>query len=94
MAATLLPGDRLVVLPAVNWKKGDLVAARDPRRPERLIVKRLHSLNDEGFDLRGDNPPASTDSRHFGPVPRSLVLGRAVYRYAPAHRAGWINRAR
>jgi nickel-type superoxide dismutase maturation protease len=94
MVGALLPGDRLLVIPAVKWKKGDLVAARDPRRPERLIVKRLSSLNDDGFDLRGDNPPASTDSRHFGPVPRSLVLGKVVYRYAPAARAGWINRLR
>jgi len=30
----------------------------------------------------------SRDSRHFGPVPRGLVVGRVVYRYLPGARRG------
>jgi nickel-type superoxide dismutase maturation protease len=90
MAPTLLPGDRLLVLrlpPAV----GRLVVVRDPRQPGRVIVKRCRArLADGSLEVRGDAPGASTDSRHFGPVPRPLVLGRPVYRYHPPAAAGWL----
>ena len=41
--------------------------------------------------VRGDNPEASTDSRSFGPVPTSAVLGRVARRYAPSWRAGPVR---
>jgi inner membrane protease subunit 1 len=43
---------------------------------------------DARVDVRGDNEAASTDSRHFGPVPRRAVRGRVLYRYGPPARAG------
>jgi nickel-type superoxide dismutase maturation protease len=102
MAPTLQPGDRLavVVLPG-RWplRLGDLVALRDPRRPEtegrlapgRLLVKRVTALGPSGLEVRGDAPEASTDSRQFGPVPRGAVVGRVLYRYAPPPRAGRLH---
>jgi nickel-type superoxide dismutase maturation protease len=95
MAPALGPGDRLLV---VRWPRlvapwplpGDVVAVRDPREPARVLVKRVKSVDrDKGtVEVVGDDAAASTDSRTFGSVPRSLVLGRAVYRYAPAGRVG------
>ncbi len=95
MAPAFRPGDRLVVLarplgpqrwPAV----GDVVAVADPRDPTRTLVKRVAAVDRAAgtLDVRGDDPGASTDSRHFGPVPRAAVVGRAVYRYAPPGRTG------
>jgi len=95
MAPALLPGDRLLVRnrptrrtwsPAV----GDVVAVCDPREPGRILVKRVAAVDRAArtLDIRGDDPGASTDSRHFGPVPVASVLGRAVYRYAPVERTG------
>ena len=92
MRPTLLAGDRVV---AVGWGRvrvGDLVAVRDPRQPERVLVKRVVAVRASELDVRGDDPDHSTDSRHFGPVPRKLVLGRVVYRYAPPERAGRLRR--
>lgn len=89
MAPTLTAGDRLVVLPGVVTA-GALVVARDPREPTRLLVKRATKVDRDGLVLRGDNPAASTDSRHFGPVPRRLLVGRPVYRYSPPESAGWL----
>ena len=69
---------------------GEVVAVRDPHDPARVLVKRVGSVDrhKRTVEVLGDDASASTDSRTFGPVPRSLVLGKAVYRYAPAGRAG------
>ena len=91
MCPTLRPGDRVLVLRR-RARAGDVIALRDPRLPERVIVKRVHAVVDGELDVRGDNDVASTDSRTFGTVTPRSVLGRVVYRYAPAARAGRVRR--
>jgi len=93
MRPALEPGDRVLVLP-LRARTGDVVALRDPREPTRVIVKRVHAVTEAGVEVRGDNAPVSTDSRMFGSVARDAILGRAVYRYAPAARAGRVRRYR
>jgi len=101
MAPLLLPGDRLLVLRLRRVSAGDVVALRDPRDRSRALVKRVAAtpggaVSCDGRVLRagggylvlGDNLPASSDSRAFGPVPRSALLGIAVWRYAPEARRG------
>ncbi len=95
MAPTLLDGDRLVVLarpvgPPVVPAVGAVVAAVDPRDPDRVLVKRVSVVDRSAgtVELRGDDPGASTDSRDFGPVPLASLVGRAVYRYGPPGRTG------
>lgn len=89
MLPTLLPGDRLLVSPG-PVRPGRLVVVTHPEEADRLLVKRAEVVQRRHVTVRGDNPSASTDSRHFGPVPRRLVLGRPIYRYAPPDRAGWL----
>jgi signal peptidase I len=100
MAPALEPGDRLVVvgipwLPPPRPRPGQVVAVGDPRDPRRLLIKRVRAVrhHDDTLEVVGDAPEASTDSRTFGPVPRSSVVGRAVYRYAPTGRRGPLPRA-
>lgn len=83
------PGDRLLVGPAGRIRPGAVVALQDPRPGGRLIVKRVHRVGPTWVDVRGDNQAVSTDSRQFGPVARSRLAGRVVYRYGPAERTGW-----
>lgn len=54
MAPSLEAGDRLVVRPVGPWgaRRGDVVLVRDPRRPERVTVKRLVGLPGEDVELR------------------------------------------
>ncbi len=100
MAPALLPGDRLVVLgphrsgsSGSHWpwpRSGQVVAVRDPGQPGRILVKRVTDVRrSEGtFAVEGDARHASTDSRAFGPLPRSALVGWVVYRYAPTARSG------
>lgn len=90
MRPTLEPGDRVLAVRGPRPRRGDLVVVRDPRFPERLVVKRVSAVGPAGVEVLGDNAPASTDSRSFGPVRN--VWGTAVYRYAPAARAGRLRR--
>lgn len=97
MLPALAAGDRLLVVPWSPLRAGHVVAVHDPRQPARVLVKRVHAFTTDGpgvtgpLDVRGDNTGASTDSRHFGPVPLTSVVGRAVYRYHPPDRAGWLR---
>lgn len=94
MRPALEEGDRLLVVRRRRYRPGDVVAARDPRDPGRVVVKRVAEVDGSGdrFVLLGDDPDASTDSRTFGSVHRNQVLGLAVYRYAPPGRAGRLTR--
>ena len=78
MAPALLPGDRLLVVAGRRARPGDVVAVLDPRRPDRIIVKRVAAVGPQGVTVVGDNAAASTDSRAFGPVRPAAVRGRVV----------------
>jgi nickel-type superoxide dismutase maturation protease len=71
-------GDRLIVVPVAELAPGHVVAVRDPREPGRVLVKRVLAVTADHLEVRGDDPAASTDSRHFGPVPKRLLVGRVV----------------
>lgn len=91
MEPTLRAGDRLLVVRGRPVKAGSVVALKDPNNSRRVIVKRVTAVRREDVIVRGDNPEASVDSRTFGPVPRSALLGTVVRRYAPAARAGSVR---
>jgi nickel-type superoxide dismutase maturation protease len=92
MRPALEPGDRLLVVRRRAYRPGTVVAVADPR-DGRLLVKRVASVTADGrLVVVGDDPSASTDSRTFGPVPRSAVRGQAVHRYAPPGRTGPMPR--
>ena len=57
-------------------------AAFPPRGTNAYVVPA------ECFFVAGDNLTNSLDSRHFGPIPRRSVLGRATKIYWPRSRAG------
>ena len=93
MAPTLRPGDRMVAVRGLRARPGDIVAARDPRTPSRMLIKRVAAIDaDRRLYLAGDHPSASTDSRTFGSVARSDMVGRVVWRYWPGDRRGPLAR--
>jgi signal peptidase I len=96
MNPTLRPDDWLLVDPDAYRQQrpraGELVVVRDPRSAGRLLVKRVGAVSPEGsFEVVGDAPGASTDSRSFGPVDAGALVGRPYFRYWPLRRAGRVR---
>ncbi len=96
MAPTLDTGDWVLVDPDAYTRRvprvGELVLLSDPRRIDRLLVKRVASIMPDGsLDVVGDAPASSTDSRSFGPVDPGAVSGRPWFRYWPPARIGPVR---
>ena len=90
MLPAFAPGDRVLLGPTGRLRAGQVVGFADPRDQTRLLIKRVHAVHGPTVDVRGDYEGASTDSRLFGPIPRSGLAGRVLYRYAPPGRTGWM----
>ena len=91
MEPALRAGDWIVVRALSRPPRvGEIVLVRDPRKPENLMLKRVADVADGACTVLGDCPEESTDSRTFGPVPLANVLGRALFRYGPIGRIGWL----
>lgn len=97
MAPTLLPGDWALAVKPGRIARGDVVVIEHPERPGFEMVKRVTGIPDElapdgrilGEDewwVEGDNPGASTDSRHFGPVTSDNVKAKVRLVYWPPSR--------
>lgn len=79
MVPTLRDGDAILVLRTHKIRAGDVVVVRFPGA-DGLMVKRAVRQMPGGWWVLGDNPYASTDSRHLGPA---VVIGRVVLRWWP-----------
>lgn len=42
--------------------------------------------------IMGDNRPRSLDSREFGAIPLSAVVGKAIYRFFPSDKMGFLDK--
>ena len=75
MEPHLEDGSHVLVQPCAQAKVGDVVLCKHPYKKDTRIIKRVASLSDDGLYLTGDNPDQSTDSRNFGAIPWSHLLG-------------------
>lgn len=86
MLPLLLPGDEVLVDRGAYRRslpcQEDIVVIRSPKSPDILSIKRVTAVRQSGACfVRGDNPSQSTDSRVFGWVEPSLILGRVTSRF-------------
>jgi signal peptidase I len=88
--------DRVVAIKYViiSPSRGDLVVFHAPLRaraacglmPGAVLIKRITRVVDGRYFLQGDNRGASCDSRVWGTVPKSSLIGRVVATYWPLGR--------
>jgi signal peptidase I len=88
-----LPGDRISIRDGHVIRNG--VAERSPYAvrcdggdecnfPRTIVVPRGE------YYMMGDNRPDSLDSRFWGPVPKSWLIGKAFFTYWPPDRIGTL----
>lgn len=84
------PGDQVEVREGRLWRNG---APLDPDWSAEPIDYDLASFTvpEQHLLVLGDNRNASLDSHIWGPLPRSEVIGTAVWRYWPLQRFGPIR---
>ena len=77
-------GDKLFVSTIfhkfIKPHRGDSVVVKDPR-DGRLVLKRIESVENDKYLVRGDSSASSTDSRTFGSIPQSAIVGKVIFRY-------------
>jgi nickel-type superoxide dismutase maturation protease len=102
MLPALRPGDCLLVLLGGRARVGDIVVAHRPHVPALQLVKRVARREPGGWYLLSDNPAAGLDdSRAFGAIPESELIGRVLFRYyrpavnsSATQRFAWWSRSR
>lgn len=85
-----LPGETVsgrdgrVYIDGMMIEEGYLPAGTMTTFPENRAI----TVPADSFLVMGDNRPNSHDGRFFGPIPRSLIVGRALFVFWPFSRAG------
>ena len=81
MRPTLKAGDTVLVNKTAYWlslpKRNDIIAFRDPR-DGKILIKRIINIEEKGYFVQGDNKNSSTDSRVFGMIRRSEIIGKVI----------------
>jgi signal peptidase I len=86
-----LPGDQIEAHDGAVYRNGQRLA--EPYlRPGTITTDIPRQTIPRGYLwVMGDNRAVSEDSRLFGPVTRSSILGRALILAWPASKIGWIR---
>jgi signal peptidase I len=86
-------GDRLRIVNGHVWRNGK--REQDPYiiKCRNIPICNFHGLitvPKGDFYMMGDNRPDSEDSRFWGPVPKSWIIGTAFFTYWPPDRIGTL----
>jgi signal peptidase I len=88
-----LPGDRLSIRSGHVYRNG----VREPTGDAvpcagggECQFPKTFTVPEGDYYMMGDNRPDSLDSRFWGPVPRSWMIGKAFFTYWPPNRIGTL----
>lgn len=82
MMPTISPGQRVVVssIPYLfsKPKKGDIILVQDPHS-NTYFIKRIAYIHANTYTVLGDNLQDSKDSRQFGEIHHSAIMGKVLF---------------
>lgn len=87
-----LPGERLQIIEGELYIDGKYVA--EPYIPPAYQENSSYGpvlVPPDSFFVMGDHRNVSNDSRHWGPVPKNAILGKAVLKYWPPEDIGLVR---
>ncbi len=76
MMPTIEPGKLLIAARNSKIREGNIVIARVGGRE---IVKRVSEISNTKFYILGDNENGSTDSRDYGWLNESQIIGKIIW---------------
>jgi nickel-type superoxide dismutase maturation protease len=76
MLPNLKPGQIVVAWRSGRPKVGDVVVIRHDSLEK---IKRIGKIESRKVYVLGDNSAASTDSRQFGAIDRTQIIGRVIW---------------
>lgn len=62
---------------ASSLSVGDVIVLESPNGQ---MLKRIAAINERGYQVTGDNPNDSYDSRDFGLIQRQDIIGNVIWR--------------
>jgi signal peptidase I len=87
-----VPGDLVSVKDGLVYINGELLEERYvPRGYQDLDSYPPVRVKEDHYYVLGDHRNASNDSRAWGLVPRKYIYGKAVFRYWPVEKAGFLE---
>ncbi len=78
MIPHLNPNDIILIWKFIfkkNIKIDDVITFR---KDNRIMIKRVFEIDENGIFVMGDNKRDSTDSREFGSISHDLVIGKVI----------------
>ncbi len=76
MEPAITAGSFVLIHQTKKIREGDVVAFR---RLDKIFIKRISSILESGYEVLGDNPDDSQDSRDFGLVQTDAVIGKVIW---------------
>jgi signal peptidase I len=86
-----VPGDEIEARDGVVYRNGERLPEPYLRSGTVTTDIARQRVPEGRYWVMGDNREVSEDSRLFGPVPESAVLGRALVRVWPASDITWVR---